>query len=429
MGFSQRETDWWVSLSDYHEVHPSTEPRKSTNAWPWPFYIWGTPSHQKGRKVGPMLKYERHAWSAPPHPAHTKLTASVRSKVTFTSVRSFSVGRSGCFLWKTERRYGKVLQAETGLDPQRGRFAPLPRRYMGTAREPANIFSGTSDACSWRDTAQGKISSSELAWFACCRPLKHNILLYSDLNKILPAAQCYTKPKSFDQIWTKLSPIFIEKVLYTESCPRCLMCFAPPGTLREPGTNHQKGGRRKTSHWWNIHFCRRRFVPNRGQVWKGRTHALTHALAEPGVAWRSNISANEWSSEAQDKEESGRGQNSTWKYEFKNFSPEAQKLWGKKTFCARKLDLREHTQNYCTHGSQNVLNVVSRAGKGFVLIWCVADIVEIPPPPRQKFVGNVRRLFSFVFFYPNGMRGVSGDHGILAFERRVFCRHMCIFPR
>ena len=30
----------------------------------------------------------------------------------------------------------------------------------------------------------------------------------------------------YDQIWTKLSPIFIEKVLSTESCPRCLVCFA-----------------------------------------------------------------------------------------------------------------------------------------------------------------------------------------------------------
>ncbi len=57
-------------------------------------------------------------------------------------------------------------------------------------------------------------------------PLKHNILLYCDLSKILPAAQCYTKPKSFDQILAKLSPIFIEKVLSTESCPPCLMCFA-----------------------------------------------------------------------------------------------------------------------------------------------------------------------------------------------------------
>ena len=33
-----------------------------------------------------------------------------------------------------------------------------------------------------------------------CHPLKHNILLYCDLNNILPATQYYTKPKSFHQI-------------------------------------------------------------------------------------------------------------------------------------------------------------------------------------------------------------------------------------
>ncbi len=63
-------------------------------------------------------------------------------------------------------------------------------------------------------------------------PLKHNIVLCSDLNKILPAAQNCTKPKSFDQIRTKLSPIFIEKVLsmnlvHDASCALCARRISP----------------------------------------------------------------------------------------------------------------------------------------------------------------------------------------------------------
>lgn len=46
----------------------------------------------------------------------------------FTPVKTLSVGSSGYFVWKTERRYGKVLQAETALEPQVAVSIPLLRR-------------------------------------------------------------------------------------------------------------------------------------------------------------------------------------------------------------------------------------------------------------------------------------------------------------
>ena len=66
-------------------------------------------------------------------------------------------------------------------------------------------------------------------------PLRHNILLYSALNKIIPATQCYTKPKSFslkkccpqnlvhDALCVKKNPTFCDVV-------RCCAPLDPPDT-------------------------------------------------------------------------------------------------------------------------------------------------------------------------------------------------------
>ncbi len=69
---------------------------------------------------------------------------------------------------------------------------------------------------------------------------QHFKAVYCNLNKLLPATSCLNQKKSTHQELTELNTILLEKLLSTESCPQCLMCFAPPGTLREPGTNHQK---------------------------------------------------------------------------------------------------------------------------------------------------------------------------------------------
>ncbi len=63
----------------------------------------------------------------------------------------------------------------------------------------------------------------------------------------LPCASSSTWTKSIDQIWTELTIIFMKKVLSTDSCPGCLMCFVLPGT-RVPGANHRKDSNNSSSN-------------------------------------------------------------------------------------------------------------------------------------------------------------------------------------
>ncbi len=65
-------------------------------------------------------------------------------------------------------------------------------------------------------------------------PLKHNILLCCDLNKELLGASSSTSTKSTDRIWTESTIIFVKKVLSTESCPPCLMCFVQQVPVATP---------------------------------------------------------------------------------------------------------------------------------------------------------------------------------------------------
>ncbi len=60
-------------------------------------------------------------------------------------------------------------------------------------------------------------------------PSQTNIPKLCTLNKILPATSCLNQKKSTHQEFTELNTILLEKILSTESCPRCLVFCALPG--------------------------------------------------------------------------------------------------------------------------------------------------------------------------------------------------------